>query len=452
MECGVPASGRTVTYTHDTSGRIDQITSVGNNGSETLADTIARLPFGPVSSLTLGNGIQRTRTYDQDYRVESLTDGSVFAKGLAYSAVNNITAITDNVDSTLSQLFTYDDLDRLDFATGNYGEDTYSYDGIGNRLSFTRDTQTESYQYGSNTHRLQSVAGQSYQYDAAGNTLSGGGRNYTYNDRNRLVSATANGTTTDYQHNALGQRVVKGSGADQTHYVYDLEGRLIAEAQDGTVTVEYAYLDGEPLVMWRESGNAPPTTPPIKPVLISPISREDVSTASPTFVWEQDPLASEYRFRVYDRTETAWIYDETFDSTTLCAAGSCSITPPITLSHNNNHLWRVRGQNVVGIGAWSDYGRFDYPMATPGQVTLVSPIGSVSSATLDYVWQPDAASTEYRVRIYDRIDKVWIYDETHDSSAVCTASTCSVTPTLEIDFSKRYLWRARGQNATGVGA
>ena len=192
------------------SGRVRQIDSAGGEeGVETLANAIDRLPFGPVEALTLGNGIPRIREYDRDYRVMNLTDGNVLIKGLGYSQVNNITAITDSVDTDLTQLFTYDDLDRLDFATGNYGEDTYTYDGIGNRQSFTRDGQSDSYSYGATSHRLQSAGGQSYQYDAAGNTLSNGAQSYGYNNRNRLTEATVNGVTTDYEHNALGQRVVK---------------------------------------------------------------------------------------------------------------------------------------------------------------------------------------------------------------------------------------------------
>jgi len=251
-------SGREVSYGYDSSGRISQVNSLGEEGAETLADTITRLPFGPMESLTLGNGIDRQRSYDQDYRVTNLSDGSILVKGLGYSAVNNITAITDSVDSDLTQLFTYDDLDRLDFAVGNYGEDAYSYDGIGNRLSTSRDGQSESYSYGNSSHRLQSVAGQSYQYDAVGNTLDNGAISFAYNARNRLTAATVSGITTDYEHNALGQRVIKSSGSDETHYVYDLEGRLIAEAIGGSTTVEYAYLDGEPLVMWRDAPEEQP--------------------------------------------------------------------------------------------------------------------------------------------------------------------------------------------------
>jgi RHS repeat-associated protein len=53
----------------------------------------------------------------------------------------------------------------------------------------------------------------------------------------------------DYLHNAGGQRVAKTVGAAATHYVYDMGGNLIAEADGGTgvATAEYVWLGGMPL-------------------------------------------------------------------------------------------------------------------------------------------------------------------------------------------------------------
>jgi YD repeat-containing protein len=183
-----------------------------------------------------------------------------------FSPVNNITAITDSLNAGQSQLFDYDALDRLSFATGGYGEQSFTYDGIGNRLSLETTqggtTQTQTYQYDANSHRLNAIAGErTFTYDAAGNTINNGNATFTYNQRNRMNSATANGVTTSYEINALGQRVRKSSPAGDTQYIYNLSGRLIAEANaNGEVQVEYAYLDGEPLTMWRDD-QSPPEPP-----------------------------------------------------------------------------------------------------------------------------------------------------------------------------------------------
>ena len=136
---------------------------------------------------------------------------------------------------------------------------------------------------------------------------------------------------------------------------------MIAEAQDGTTTVEYAYLDGEPLVMWRNDATGDPQppetdTPPGKAVLMSPILQVEISTGSPTLEWEQDPLASEYRLRVYDKGVGAWVYNEIHQSDSVCSEGVCSYAPAIVLNQSINHRWRVQAQNVVGSGDWSDNG------------------------------------------------------------------------------------------------
>jgi len=138
---------------------------------------------------------------------------------------------------------------------------------VGNRLSLETDlsaqggsNSSESYNYASDSHRLSEITGErSFEYDAAGNTLANGPASFSYNDRNRMATSTANGLTTAYQHNALGQRVIKTNSTTNTHYLYDIGGRLIgeADASSGEIEVEYSYLDGEPLTMWREAAEPP---------------------------------------------------------------------------------------------------------------------------------------------------------------------------------------------------
>lgn len=202
-------SGRTLSFGYDASGRITQVTSSNNGVSEILAAQIERLPFGPMTAMTLGNGLERTRHYDLDYRIKNLADGAVLARNYGYSNVNNITAITDSIKPAASQLFNYDALDRLEFAIGDYGDQTFAYDRIGNRQSLTLETPTgteiQTYNYTPGSHRLAAVSGQrAFQYDAAGNTLDNGPASFTYNLRNRMGSATVDSVTTRYLHNALG--------------------------------------------------------------------------------------------------------------------------------------------------------------------------------------------------------------------------------------------------------
>jgi RHS repeat-associated protein len=97
----------------------------------------------------------------------------------------------------------------------------------------------------------------SYQYDAAGNTLSDGQRTFTYNDAGRMITATQNSLTTSYQYNALGQRVKK-TNATTTYFVYDEAGHLAGEYdQAGNLIEELVWLGDIPVASIRnnEQGN-----------------------------------------------------------------------------------------------------------------------------------------------------------------------------------------------------
>jgi YD repeat-containing protein len=366
-------NGRTLSFSYDASGRIAQVTSSHNGVSEVLAAQIERLPFGPMTAMTLGNGLERTRRYDLDYRIQNLADGAVLSRNYGYSNVNNITAITDSIKPALSQLFNYDALDRMEFAVGDYGDQTFAYDGIGNRQSLTLETptgsETQTYQYTPGSHRLASISGQrSFQYDAAGNTLNNAKASFTYNLRNRMDSATADSVTTSYLHNALGQRVSKSGSDYAIDYLYDLDGHLIAEADSaGVLQVEYAYLDGEPLVMWRESDT------PQAPGIVTPIAPLGaITTATPTYEWADLGNAPTYWFLVYDRSESREVHRQAYQAADICTAGTCSLAPSgVSIGFGKNHIWRVRARNIVGFGEWSGHFYFDREEQPPGTTATI---------------------------------------------------------------------------------
>lgn len=445
-------SERQINYTYDASGRIRAVTSTFEGESENLATGIARLPFGPMSGMTLGNGIASSKNYDLDYRIQNIDHGLVLQRNYAFSAVDNITAITDSIDAGQSQLFDYDALDRLTFAAGGYGEQSFSYDGIGNRLSLEVVSDgvsvTKDYQYEPESHRLSQIVGErAFSYDAVGNTINNGIATFNYNDRNRMSTATANGVTTSYEFDAQGQRVSKTSSIDTTHYIYDLDGRLIAEGTDtGDVLVEYAYLDGEPLAMWRLEG--PESTVPKVVTPRSPIGA--VTTASPNYVWDDEGTSDEYQVIIYDRYLRASVYNERHDSADLCSNGSCAIAPSgITMNFNTNHFWRVRGRNAQGWGEWTDQLRFDYLDDIPGPITPITPIASTNIATPTYEWQDLGNAIEYQVLIYDRFLTSTVYNERLPVPDVCSAGRCSVTPDLSLNFNAKHFWRIRARNSGG---
>ncbi|MBA3581609.1 MAG: RHS domain-containing protein [Gammaproteobacteria bacterium] len=143
---------------------------------------------------------------------------------------------------------------------GGYGSQQFGYDSVGNRLSLVNNSQTQNYQYPSTTHRLSSITGNqatSLTYDANGNTLTKSGMTFTYDARNRLVSAINGSNNASYNYLATGARSTKVLNGTTNIYHYDLNGKLIAETNaTGQTLREYVYLDNQPLALINASNSA----------------------------------------------------------------------------------------------------------------------------------------------------------------------------------------------------
>jgi len=236
-------SGKVITYNYTNDRAVSVL-----NGAANLATNISYKPFGGMSSITYGNGLVGNIGYDNQYRTSSITVGTVMNLGYSgYDNNGNITAITNNLDTSKSKSFIYDNLDRLATAnsTGIWGTLGWTYDGVGNRLT----ENSNSYTYTANTNKLSSANGLSYGFDNDGNTTAEGARTYTYNQNQRLIRVVDAGVTKgEYTYNGNGQRVKKVVSGVTTMFHYSLNGQLIAESNSsGTITAEYVYLNGQPL-------------------------------------------------------------------------------------------------------------------------------------------------------------------------------------------------------------
>ena len=176
--------------------------------------------------------------------------------------------IADQLSADRNQSFTYDALNRLARAVGGeYGDITYDYDPVGNRvLSRTiagTTTVTETYAYAPDSHRLLAVSNgttsRQFFYDAAGNMVTEidpalGGPYSVYNHAGRPVSSQGAAGSFSYVFNAKGQRAVKVNGPPSTtrFFHYDRGGQLIAESNlSGTMLREFVTLDGLPLALYN---------------------------------------------------------------------------------------------------------------------------------------------------------------------------------------------------------
>jgi len=233
------SSGWKVAYTRDSAGQITAVTDTQpGHGAVNLATSVTHLPFGPLLSLTWGNGVTDARTFDLDYRMTSITDhgtANIQYLSYGYDAANNVHTVTDNVTPANSITLTYDAINRLVHAGGSI-----TFDSNSNVLTVGSVTNTVP----ASSDLISASNGGNYLYDSAGNlTQVACCALQTYSKANRL--ATVNSTS--YAYDAFGQRLrAQTSGTPFSVFAYDLNGHLLTETNSGAET-DYVYLDDMPL-------------------------------------------------------------------------------------------------------------------------------------------------------------------------------------------------------------
>lgn len=237
-------SGRQVTYGYDTLGRVNLVRTRANSSSAyvTVASGHQYEPFGPVKAMALGNGLAVSNDWGTDgflaeRRLVATSSGTALSH-LAYGRdeVGRIGAIADQLTPANSVLYGYDPVGRLTMAVSSSGS-----------------AGSESYAYNPGTNQLASVADASgtrtVSYDARGNTVAetrpdGVAVAAGYDGFARLESySRSNIGAQTYVYNGLGDRVrvVKPTGT--RHFVYDSQGRVVAEygASASEVKAEFIW-------------------------------------------------------------------------------------------------------------------------------------------------------------------------------------------------------------------
>jgi YD repeat-containing protein len=257
-------SGLELVYRHDEHGLLRSVASrqASTEQQQLLLDGIEWYPFGTLKKWRFGNDIETLFSHDEDNRLRELhTTGAnpVIQRNYRYNPLQDISHIDDQLQSSASQILHYDPQHRLQQATGNYGNISYSYDEVGNRLSLTLDKHNtrehRSYHYSPDSNQLDrftiSVAGEQSEslvsYDANGNVIASANQSFSYSNANRMSHSSDGGHSRVMSYNALGQRVIIAQGSELQHFHYDSQGRLIAlsDGSSGNVTHEYIYAAGQ---------------------------------------------------------------------------------------------------------------------------------------------------------------------------------------------------------------
>ena len=245
-------SGRSVAYSFDALGRVEQITTASEDQADVVVSGVHYHPFGGVKGFTFGNGQVYSRTVDQDGRIASYTLGAS-RYDIAFDAASRIVGIAEMGNPANVNTYGYDALDRLTSAVLPSTGFGYSYDAVGNRLTKMVGGAVHAYTYSTTSNRIASITPssgpvRSFVFDANGSTTSDGVNSYAYDARGRMAQATSAIGTTAYQVNALGQRVRKTNTLGDTVFHYDARGHLIAETGPaGTTMREYIYLGDIPV-------------------------------------------------------------------------------------------------------------------------------------------------------------------------------------------------------------
>ncbi|MEJ8548093.1 RHS repeat-associated core domain-containing protein [Brevibacillus borstelensis] len=192
----------TVSYSYDDAMRVKEVTIPGSNGStQTVRYDYQLSDAGDTYTLTYPNGVSLERKRDSFGQVDTLNHfkngTSVWQEKNNYS-FGNVTSIERN---GTTYRYEYDKVDRLTKENVPAGENRYSYNGRGSRMTFEGTLPTMP------------------------NTAS-----YTFDERNRLRGVTneKTGAKAEYTYYPDGLRATKTADGGEIRYVY-LNGRVIEE-------------------------------------------------------------------------------------------------------------------------------------------------------------------------------------------------------------------------------
>jgi len=240
-------SARHVTYGYNSNNQVTSITGFGGSVSSVSYNT-AGLP----TAYTFSNGIINNITYNNRNFTTRITAGTALDVGYGYDSRGNTSPITNYLDTTKNQTFTYDSLSRVTEFNGAWGTGSYTYDSIGNRQSKQIAGVTTNYTYSTSTNRLDYLSGgepATFSYNGYGSltgTSCSGGNTLTYDMLNNLKEYKFGAyTLASYGYDGDGMRVTKTTWKTIVYH-YDKDGRTLSETDSsGNLIADNIYLNGK---------------------------------------------------------------------------------------------------------------------------------------------------------------------------------------------------------------
>ena len=219
--------------------------STGNNTIAYSYQTTGSDEDEKVSSDTVKNGdvtaLSSAYTYDDNGNV---LKKAVTANGSTLDLVNTYDdkdRITSTSIGTKTVNYTYDADSQLTGASGDGYSASYSYDSRGNITNKTVNGTETTFTYANSgwKDQLVSVNGTELTYDANGNVLTYGNKEYTWNTGRNLASITDGENNYSYTYDEEGIRTSKTVNGVTTYY-HTKDGVIVSQS-DGTNTMYFQY-------------------------------------------------------------------------------------------------------------------------------------------------------------------------------------------------------------------
>jgi len=280
-------TGRVVNYTYNAANRpitaadgsngITYATDLQTTPSGCLAGAVCYTPQGSFYALSIGQstgftGLNLTHTYNNrlqpnEFQASSTGGNAIditygFVDPSTNKNAGHVYSITNNLDTTRSQNFSYDQLNRITSAltTSTYATspahcwgETYSLDAWANLNSIAATTNSNYIGCTQESGFSATPDGNNhlniFSYDASGNTQNDGVNSYTWDAESQLKS----GGGVNYLYDGDGRRVAK---VGSKLYWYGSGGDILAETDaSGNTAAEYVFFGGKRIAMLPAGGN-----------------------------------------------------------------------------------------------------------------------------------------------------------------------------------------------------
>ena len=236
---------------HQTLNALGQSLQLQDGAGRVLANNVSYSADGEISSLTYGNGIQRTVQENGRQVTGRIVDGGVLDLSYSYDPSGNIVEIADAVRGGPGHItLAYDRLDRLVRASapsfGGSGHYTFGYDTLDNIVSMRLPGVRERTFHYDAKNRLEllrdenSSGVEGFAYDAAGNLSVKNGQPLAF-DVGGLLRSVNGGDA--YFYDGAGLRAYAAGGRERS-WQNLIGGELIESTQDDE-TSDYVYLNSQ---------------------------------------------------------------------------------------------------------------------------------------------------------------------------------------------------------------